>query len=175
MLKQVPGRPALTALAAFAAVLLLAFLYVSLNGESGDGGGIVSNAPAQTATATPAQVTDGATPATAVATPTPTPAVLPDATIVYGTPPPRSPAPDRPPTPPPTPFPNPTTIDTDGDGEPDTETNLHECVAAGNCDCDSFETYDEALAAFQALPDDPFKLDPDKDGLPCEQAAYAPR
>jgi hypothetical protein len=174
MIKAMFGRPAIVALGALAFLLSLVFAFVSLNG-GGDDDGLVANAPAATTSATPGP--DGATPALTpapTAAPTPPPTVA--ATPVPAPPATFTPVPAKPPTPVPTPFPNPVTVDTDGDGEPDTETNLHTCVEAGNCNCDDFTTYAEAVAAFQASPPgDPWNLDHDDDGIPCEQSPYAPR
>lgn len=179
---QIFHRPLIVALAALFCILLLSVAFMTFGGNGTSNDSLVRKAPAATATATPSTV-DG-TPAPNGETPpaTEAPTAVPTATPVpatpfIGTPPPvRTPLPAGPPTPEPTPFPNPTTIDTDGDGEPDTETNLDSCVETEDCTCDSFESYSEAVAVYQKFaPDDPFDLDEDNDGMPCEQSPYAPR
>jgi micrococcal nuclease len=44
---------------------------------------------------------------------------------------------------------------------------LPECIKT-DCNCDDFATWSEAQRVLDAFPSDPFKLDPDGDGIPCE-------
>lgn len=44
---------------------------------------------------------------------------------------------------------------------------LPECVSS-KCDCSDFKNKSEAQRVLFAFPDDPFKLDPDVDGVACE-------
>ncbi|WP_199307287.1 thermonuclease family protein [Alkalinema sp. FACHB-956] len=41
------------------------------------------------------------------------------------------------------------------------------CVRS-DCDCKDFSSREEAEAVFRAFPGDPFRLDGDRDGIPCE-------
>lgn len=43
------------------------------------------------------------------------------------------------------------------------------CVAQGHCDCSDFQTQAQAQEVFDAIANDPFFLDGDKDGLACER------
>jgi len=64
------------------------------------------------------------------------------------------------PTPAPTATPKPTPTRTP-------EAGLPGCVRT-DCNCDDFDTQSEAQRVLNAFPGDPFKLDPDRDGLACE-------
>lgn len=46
-------------------------------------------------------------------------------------------------------------------------TSLPACVKS-DCDCGDFSSWEEAQRVFQAFPNDPFRLDRDRDGVACE-------
>ncbi|MBE9144887.1 thermonuclease family protein [Planktothrix mougeotii] len=48
-----------------------------------------------------------------------------------------------------------------------TQSNLPACTQS-DCDCGDFKTQSEAQRVLEAFPNDPFKLDGDKDGVACE-------
>jgi micrococcal nuclease len=68
------------------------------------------------------------------------------------------PSPTPTPTPSATPKPTPTRTPPPG---------LPACVRT-DCNCDDFDTQSEAQRVLDAFPGDPFRLDPDHDGLACE-------
>jgi micrococcal nuclease len=50
---------------------------------------------------------------------------------------------------------------------PENSTSLPVCVNS-DCDCSDFRNRAEAQRVLNAYPNDPFRLDADKDGIPCE-------
>jgi hypothetical protein len=73
-------------------------------------------------------------------------------------------------TPPPTrvPVDTPTPMPTPPDGDP-----CGPC-AATDCNCGDFPTWQQAKACLDAYPSDPFDLDSNHDGVPCESLPGAP-
>jgi len=162
--------------------LLVPFLAVSCGGKQGEPTGPSQPSPTARA-ATPTALRPTSTPAarqptvtvvpaeptnTPMARPTNTPippvqatAIQPPPTLppvapTEAPPPPPPPSPTPPPAPPP--LPSPTTPATAG---------LPPCTQT-DCNCDDFATQSEAKQVLDAFPGDPFKLDSDGDGIPCE-------
>jgi hypothetical protein len=68
----------------------------------------------------------------------------------------------------PKPSPVPRVVQPSPSSSPTQAVNLPACVNS-DCDCKDFATQEEAQRVLDAYPDDPYRLDRDKDGIACER------